>query len=99
MGNVVERNFPMSEVPDVIIVDGVRHRRVLSAGSYFFRGKGRVKETSFLSNALPENVKGCKLKRDPKSGRMKPWIESNKHRREVMAMNDMVEEDGDYDGH
>ena len=93
-GERVERFFRMSEAPDQILVGGRSFKKMISA-TFEFRV---AKHDPYICHSQsPAKMKGCKLVRDPRSGRMKPLIEGKRHEAEVMAINNLAKDDGDYD--
>ena len=52
-----------------------------------------IQRYPFLSNALPSTTKGCKIVKDPKTGRMKPLITSRSHQNEVCRINSLAYDD------
>jgi hypothetical protein len=94
-GETVDRFYRMAEVPDCIHVGGVRFRRKLAPSNMFVNVPNH--EPYLVHSQHPSQMKGCKMVRS-KSGRMKALIEGKQHEIEVMAENDLVHDDGDYDG-
>ena len=92
-GERVERFFRMSDVPPQVKVDGKWFTRIISCT----QGVIIPNHDPYICHSQhPSQMKGCKTVRS-KSGRMKPLIEGKRHEAEVMAINNLAKEDGDYD--
>lgn len=69
-------------------IDGRKVTRVPCISEVQIVAPGKWTGYPYVSNRLPTTIKGCKM---VKSGsRLKPLIESERHEKKVMAMNDLV---------
>src|SRR3990167_7314748 len=84
--DIVQR---MSE-PALTEIDGRAVARVPVVAQFSTPSAGRWNNYPYVSNRLPSTIKGCKMVKQ--GGRYKPLIESERHEKKVMAMNDLTKD-------
>lgn len=88
-GDVTEVVQRMSE-PHLTEIDGRKVHRIPVVGQFNVTAAKRWDTYPYVSNRLPTTIKGCKMVKQ--NGRLKPLIESERHERKVMAMNDLTKD-------
>ncbi len=95
-GTLEEVFFPMDKVPSIGQVikaeDGRMIRRVFSGG---IRGEAITHQHGkypYLSHSHTPWMPGCETAKDPRSGKLKPIIQSRQHERELCDRHGLVKE-------